>query len=106
VQGVRQLVRRFVGNRRGQGLIEYVLIVTLVGCCLVAILGLASTSSRNLYSRTSSTISRQTSAGGYGSRLGGWSGSVSGTPGEDHPSDESPEDSPPDSAAIQASRQS
>lgn len=95
-----QLVRPFVGNRRGQGLVEYVLIVTLVGCCLVAILGLASTTTRNMYSKTSSSISRSAMTKGYGH--GGWGGSVGGTPAADPGSDE-PEDSPPDSAAVQAS---
>lgn len=99
------LVQPFVGNRRGQGLIEYVLIVTLVGCCLVAILGLASTTTRNVYQKTSSTITRQTSAGGYGSRgsLGGWHGSGGSAPAS-NPEPDEPGDSPPDSVAIQASR--
>lgn len=101
-----QLVRPLVGNRRGQGLIEYVLIVTLVGCCLVAILGLASTTTRNVYQKTSSTITRQTSAGGYGSRgsLGGWSGS--GGSAASNPEPDEPADNPPDSLGIQASKAS
>jgi Flp pilus assembly pilin Flp len=97
---VGQLVRPFVGNRRGQGLVEYVLLVTLVGCCLVAILGLASTTTRNIYSKTSSSISRSTSTGGYG--RGGWGDGAGGSPASNPDSDE-PGDSPPDSAAVQAS---
>jgi Flp pilus assembly pilin Flp len=106
------LVRQSVGNRRGQGLIEYVLIVTLVGCCLVAILGLASTATRNMYNRTSSTISRQTSAGygsGGGGAPGGWSGSGVGTaPAAESPDpeDEPTDDDPSDSTAAQASHKS
>jgi Flp pilus assembly pilin Flp len=110
---VGQLVRQVVGNRRGQGLIEYVLIVTLIGCCLVAILGLASTATRNMYNRTSSTISRQTSASGYGSgggggAPGGWSGSGVGTPAAESPppEDEPTDDDPSDSTAVQASHKS
>ncbi len=97
-----RMVRLLVGNRRGQGLVEYVLIVTLMGCCLVAILGLASTTTRNMYSKTSSTISRQTSSGGYGH--GGWSGG-GGAPAS-NPDPEEPDDSPPDSGSVQASRKS
>jgi Flp pilus assembly pilin Flp len=106
MQLVKQMVRPFVGNRRGQGLIEYVLIVTLVGCCLVAILGLASTTTRNMYSRTTATINRTTStgygSGGGGAGLGGWSGSGVGTaPAEPHhPHDPPPDGDPSDSSEV------
>jgi hypothetical protein len=98
---VVQLVRHVVGNRRGQGLVEYVLLVTLVGCCLVAILGLASTTTRNAYNKTSNSISRTTSTPGYG--RGGWSGAGGGSPASTPDPDE-PVDQPPDSGAVQASR--
>lgn len=109
---MRRLLGPIVGNRRGQGLIEYVLIVTLVGSCLVAILGLASTTAQNIYTRSSSTISRQTSAGGYGGgggALGGWSGSGVATPppGGSASADDDPADGDPsDSTAVAISRQS
>ena len=68
-------------NERGQALVEYAVIVAIIGACLVAILGLVGRATRNAYDRTSSSISNRTTSGysapvGGGMGGGGLSGSV------------------------------
>lgn len=91
------IARRSACNERGQALVEYAVIVALIGACLVAILGLVGRATRNAYDQTSSTISHKaTSAygvggdggGGGGGGGGGLSGSVHVIPaGSGEPSD-------------------
>jgi Flp pilus assembly pilin Flp len=73
------IARRSAFNERGQALVEYAVIVALIGACLVAILGLVGRATRNAYDKTSSTISQHTTSaypGGGGGGGGGLSGSV------------------------------
>jgi Flp pilus assembly pilin Flp len=79
-------------NRRGQALLEYAIIVALVGTCLVAILGLVGNSARNAF-RNTSTVVRQASApppvgGGSGGSGGGVQAIPAGSPGEPDHSDD------------------
>ena len=92
-------------NERGQALVEYAVIVALIGACLVAILGLVGRATRQAYDQTTSRISQPSPAsypvaGGGGG--GGMSGSVrvipanSGEP-PDSAGDAGSQDSVPDS---------
>lgn len=54
-------------NERGQALVEYAMIVALVGACLVAILGLVGRTTGRAYDRTAAAVSRGGSAGYGGS---------------------------------------
>jgi len=57
-------------GERGQALVEYAVIVAVIGACLAAILGLVGGATRRAYERTASTVSLQASrsypAGGGG----------------------------------------
>jgi Flp pilus assembly pilin Flp len=57
-------------RERGQALVEYALVVALVGACLVAILGLVGRATHNAYERTTSAVSRGASTG-YSAGSGG-----------------------------------
>ncbi len=65
-------------SERGQALVEYAMIIALVGACLVAILGLVGHAARNTYDRSASQLAHQTNAG-YGA--GGGSGPVGSSGG-------------------------
>ncbi|HKU60048.1 MAG TPA: hypothetical protein VJQ44_02435 [Gemmatimonadales bacterium] len=81
----------FVKNRKGQALMEYVLLIALVAACLVAILGLTRKAANDAYARTSDQLGPIQSAG-FGSSAGSW-----------HPSaDGAPTPTPPDSAGPPA----
>ena len=92
-----------VGNRRGQALLEYAIIVALVGTCLVAILGLVGNSARNAF-RNTSTVVRQASApppvgGGSG---GGVQAIPAGSPDKpDHSDDPEVPDSTAPNGTVQ-----
>ena len=62
--------RWFDRNRKGQALMEYVLLIALVATCLVAILGLTRKAANDAYSRTAVQLNPMRHAG-----LGGSSGS-------------------------------
>lgn len=53
----------FAENRKGQALVEYVLLVALVAACLVAILGLTRDAARGAFARTSVKITPVAPAG-------------------------------------------
>ena len=83
------------GNERGQALIEYAVIVAVVGACLVAILGLVGRATNRAYERTSSAVS--TGKPGYQSTGGViLTGTASGGPRAARV----PGEPPPDSAAT------
>jgi Flp pilus assembly pilin Flp len=50
-------------SQRGQALVEYAIIVAVVGVCLVAILGLLGKATGRAYDRTSAAVSLQTNSG-------------------------------------------
>jgi Flp pilus assembly pilin Flp len=82
-------------SERGQALVEYAVIVALIGACLVAILGLVGRSTRRAYEQTASSVSRA-SVAGYGSRGGGSAipiGAPTGRPHVDPSAGETPSDS-------------
>lgn len=66
----------FAENRKGQALMEYVLLIALVAACLVAILGLSRDAARGAYSRTSAALG-PVARGDF--RGGGGSGAVGGS---------------------------
>ena len=83
------------GNERGQALIEYAMIVAVVGACLVAILGLVGRATNRAYERTATAVSagKPGFQGGGGVILtGAYSGGRRGS--------RDPADPPPDSAAT------
>ena len=87
-------------NERGQAIVEYAIIVALVGACLVAILGLVGDVTKTAF-RNTSTVVRQASAPVGGSGGGGVRGIPASSPGEpdsEEDPDHQPEDS--DSAAV------
>jgi hypothetical protein len=72
----------FDQNRKGQALLEYVLLIALVATCLVAILGLTRKAANDAYARTSIRLDPMRQAG-FGSSGGSWhpsGGSGSGNP--------------------------
>jgi Flp pilus assembly pilin Flp len=50
-------------SERGQALVEYAMIVAVVGACLVAILGLVAKATSRAYDRTASAVSLGASSG-------------------------------------------
>lgn len=101
------IARRSARNERGQALVEYAVIVALVGACLVAILGLVGRATRRAYDLTASSISPPAASafpagGGGGSGGGGLSGSVRAIP----VSSGQPAGQPADSAAQAAAEDS
>ena len=78
-------------GERGQALMEYTMIVALIGMGLVVVLSVLGGTVRNTYQRTSATVSRQTVGASGGG--GGGSGPVSTSL---HPTPVSPS-APPDS---------
>ena len=88
-------------GERGQALMEYTMIVALIGMGLVVVLSVLGGTVRNTYQRTSATVSRQTvGAGG-----GGGSGSVSTSLHPTQVTPASPSD-PPDSTGAGGSSDS
>ena len=57
-------------SQRGQALVEYAIIVAVVGACLVAILGLIGKATGKAYDRTAAAVSLQASSG-YPTEAGG-----------------------------------
>lgn len=55
-------LRQSLLTERGQALVDYAIIVALIGACLVAIIGLVGRATRNAYDRSASTISNQNSS--------------------------------------------
>jgi Flp pilus assembly pilin Flp len=108
---VVRIAHRSAINERGQALVEYAVIVAIIGACLVAILGLVGRATRNAYDRTSSSISNRTTSGypaqgGGGMGGGGLSGSVRVVPASaGDPSDSTGGAGSPDSAAASGSPQ-
>ena len=49
-------------GRKGQAIVDYAMIVALVGACLVAILGLVGNVTRKAFTVSSTTITRQAGA--------------------------------------------
>jgi Flp pilus assembly pilin Flp len=68
-------------SERGQGLVEYAIILALIGVGLIVILGFLGRTTRNVYDQTASALGGQTgapaSSGGMG---GGLAGGVRVTP--------------------------
>lgn len=73
-----RIARRSAINERGQALVEYAVIVAIIGACLVAILGLVGRATRNAYDRTSTSISNRTTSGYPAPGGGGMGGGVTG----------------------------
>ena len=88
-------------NERGQAIVEYAIIVALVGACLVAILGLVGDVTKTAF-RNTSTVVRQASAPVGGGGGGGAHGIPASSPGEPDSEEEDPDHQPedPDSAAV------
>jgi Flp pilus assembly pilin Flp len=74
----------FDRNRKGQALMEYVLLIALVATCLVAILGLTRKAANDAYTRTAVQLSPMGHAGlgGSGSSWHGGGGSGKPTPAD------------------------
>jgi Flp pilus assembly pilin Flp len=93
----------FAKNRKGQALMEYVLLIALVAACLVAVLGLTRDAARGAYSRTSAALGPVAPAGFGG---GGGRGTAGGSwhPGGDPrpAADSSGQGDPADSSASGA----
>jgi hypothetical protein len=87
----------FAKNRKGQALMEYVLLIALVATCLVAILGLTRKAANDAYARTSVKLGPVGDAG-FGSSGGSWRPSADGAP-TPTPAD-SAGGEPPDSAGA------
>jgi uncharacterized membrane protein YgcG len=64
----------FNRNRKGQALMEYVLLIALVATCLVAILGLTRKAANDAYTRTAVQLGpmRQSGLGGSSGSSGSW----------------------------------
>jgi len=71
-------------SERGQALLEYAMVVALIGACLVAILGLLGRATNRAYKDTASTLSHETGSpyGGSGGVIltGGSSAAVNVSP--------------------------
>jgi Flp pilus assembly pilin Flp len=67
---------RFGHSQRGQGLVEYVALVAVIGTALVLVMGLLGQATGNAYRNTAKAVSRETGHpyGGSGSGAGGYSG--------------------------------
>lgn len=76
---MKRLLRLFRTDERGQGLIEYVLIVGVVALCLIAVLVQARSAARDSYNRASTAVSRGGGAGYSAKGVGGGGGGS--TPG-------------------------
>jgi len=74
----------FARNRKGQALLEYVLLIALVATCLVAILGLTRRAANDAYTRTAVQLGPMHRAG-FGGSGGGWQ--PSGSSGKPKPAD-------------------
>jgi Flp pilus assembly pilin Flp len=61
----------FARSRKGQALMEYVLLIALVATCLVAILGLTRKAANNAYARTAVRLGPMRQAG-FGSSGSSW----------------------------------
>jgi Flp pilus assembly pilin Flp len=70
----------FAKNRKGQALMEYVLLIALVATCLVAILGLTRKAANDAYTRTSVKLGPMGGDAGFGSSGGSWRPSADGAP--------------------------
>ena len=70
----------FAKNRKGQALMEYVLLIALIATCLVAILGLTRKAANDAYARTATQLGPMRGAGGFGSSGGSWHPSADGAP--------------------------
>jgi Flp pilus assembly pilin Flp len=87
-------------DERGQAILEYAIIVAVIGACLVAILGLVGRATQKVYTQTAATVARQSAvpASFSGPQLGGGGAALGisahdpGGPGE-----------PPDSAGADSS---
>ena len=64
--------RWFGRNRKGQALMEYVLLIALIATCLVAILGLTRKAANDAYARTAVQLSPMRHAGFGGSGGSSW----------------------------------
>lgn len=80
-----QLPRWFRGDERGQALLEYAILVALVGACLVVILGLVGRAAHGAYERSSETLAKAP-PGYVGGGGGALVGSLGGGHGEPRPS--------------------
>jgi Flp pilus assembly pilin Flp len=81
-------------DERGQAILEYAMIVAVVGACLVAILGLVGRATHKAYTQTAATVGRQaTSTAAYGGGQLGGGGGVRGIPAGIPGAPEDPADS-------------
>ena len=88
-------------DERGQAILEYAIIVAIIGACLVVILGLVGRATQKVYSQTSVTVAHQGVAPasyGGGPQLGGGGGLLGIPAGRP-----SVPDAPPDSAGADSS---
>lgn len=82
----------FAKNRKGQALMEYVLLIALIATCLVAILGLTRKAANGAYVRTSDKLGPMGQTG-RGSSGGSWHPSADGAPTPTPPDSGAPADS-------------
>jgi Flp pilus assembly pilin Flp len=90
-------------DERGQAILEYAMIVAVVGACLVAILGLLGRATQKTYTQTAATVVRQSvPAAAYGAGQLGGGGGVRGIPVgiTDEPGDTAAADSSGDDHAA------
>lgn len=78
--------RHFRDNERGQALVQYAMLIALVGASLVFILGIIGNAARNAYSHSETSLeeSRRGQSGG-GSGGGGGGLILTGSSGGGHP---------------------
>jgi Flp pilus assembly pilin Flp len=88
-------------SERGQALIEYAIIVALVGTCLVAILGLVGGAAKTAFHNTSTVVRQVSAPAGGGGGGGGVPAIPASSPAEPHHSRDSDEEhADPDSAGV------
>jgi Flp pilus assembly pilin Flp len=76
-------------SERGQGLVEYAIILALIGVGLIVILGFLGRTTRNVYDQTASALGGQTGSPASGGVGGGSAGGVRVTPASPSPASDS-----------------
>jgi pilus assembly protein Flp/PilA len=58
------MLKKILGNRRGQGMVEYILIVVLIAAAIVGTMRIFGTQIKSMFSTASSTIQSEASKAG------------------------------------------